>query len=153
MKWFQCVLLFLVYHQCAFAQRLNYIHYNTNNSKLPHDVTYKLRQDNNGFIWICTDDGLVRFNGAEMISFDKGFLSKYIISTDEEHGRVWASTWKGGIHYVRNDSAVLLNTLPAATGLLYNTNNVIAFNDLVITHCFKQYAVFKFDSLNNRLLP
>lgn len=145
-------MFFLFYH-CTCAQELNYIRYNTNNSKLPHDVTYKLRQDNQGFIWVCTDDGLIRFNGTEMVSFDKGFVSKYIISTDEEHGRVWASTWKGGIQYIRNDSAVLLKTLPMATGVVYNTNNVIAFNDLVIAYCFKMYAVFKFDSINNRLLP
>src|ERR1043165_2044087 len=82
-----CTLLFVSLQ--AFAQNINYINYTTNNSKLPHDIVYRLKQDHNGFIWICTDDGLVRFDGREMKSYETGFTSKYAIVTDEENNKIW----------------------------------------------------------------
>jgi ligand-binding sensor domain-containing protein len=149
-------LLFFLVHfipYCIFAQNHNYIHYNTNNSKLPHDIVYRLSQDKAGFIWISTDDGLVRFDGTEMVNFDKGFASKYIIGTNEEHGRLWACTWKGGIYYLKGDSAVLVNSTPKANYFTVNTNNILVFDDLVISRSFHPYMVLKYDSTQNLLTP
>ncbi len=162
MKYFLPVF-FLLLVGVASSQSFGYVHYNTDNSKLPHDAVYDLRQDKAGFIWICTDDGLVRFDGTEMVAYDKGFSSRYVISTDEEHGRIWASTWKGGVHYLRNDTAVQMKAIPGKTVLpevakeindfTFHTNGIIAFNDLLIVNCFQTYILLRFDSLAHCLMP
>ena len=151
MKLFFNLLIFIITLPCV-AQNLNYIHYNTNNSKLPHNIVYGLRQDSVGFLWISTDDGLVRFNGTKMEPYDKGIVSKYVIDTDEENGRVWVCTWKGGIHYLKNDSAILVKSSPLQDWS-FNTNHILVFNNLIISNIFERYMVFKFDSLKNQLLP
>ena len=161
MKYYLSILVLSLF-SCLHSQTLNYIHYNTNNSKLPHDAVYQLRQDKNGYIWVCTDDGLVRFDGTEMVNYDKGFVSKYVICTDEERDRIWASTWKGGIHYIKNDSAIPVkvamrkNATYNAEGTdryLFSTNGLTVFNDLLIAGCFKTYMVLRFDSTSNTLIP
>lgn len=142
--------LFLLRASPILCQNLNYIHYNTNNSRLPHNITYGIRQDRMGFIWICTDDGLVKFDGTKMVNLDKGLLSKYTIDTDEENGCTWVATWKGGVHKYKNDSAVLVPSLPSQA-LSYSANRILVFNNLVILHNFQAYIVFKYDSISNTL--
>ncbi len=161
----KCFLTLLSLLLCGLvcSQSFSYVHYNTDNSKLPHDAVYELRQDKSGFIWICTDDGLVRFDGTEMVAYEKGFNSRYVISTDEENGRIWASTWKGGIHYLRNDTAVQVKAIPGRIVPLnvaaeidaytLNTNGITVFNDLLIARCFQTYMLLRFDSLIRRLVP
>jgi ligand-binding sensor domain-containing protein len=154
---------FLLLAGLVCSQSFSYVHYNTDNSKLPHDAVYELRQDKSGFIWICTDDGLIRFDGTEMVAYEKGFKSRYAISTDEEDGRIWVSTWKGGIHYLRNDTAVPVKAVPGRgvplhvaeeiNAYTFNTNGIIAFNDLLIARCFQTYMLLRFDSLTCRLVP
>lgn len=154
--------LFLSLFAGLYSQNLNYIHYNTNNSKLPHDAVYQLRQDKNGYMWVCTDDGLVRFDGTEMVNYDKGFLSKYVICTDEERNRIWVSTWKGGIHYIESDSAIPVKVAVSKNAsysteetdrYIFSTNGLTVFNDLLIAGCFKTYMVLRFDSATNTLIP
>jgi ligand-binding sensor domain-containing protein len=151
MRYFLSLLFFLILESNS-GQNVNYIHYTTNNSKLPHDIVYRLQQDKAGFLWISTDDGLIRFDGTEMENFDKGFISKYVIGTDEEHGRMWACTWKGGVHYIQNDSAILVNSFPD-NFYTYNANNIIVFDDLFICYSFLPYTVLRYDSSQKLLLP
>lgn len=134
------------------AQNLSYIHYTSNNSRLPHDIIYKVTQDPQGYMWICTDDGLVRFDGNEMVNYAAGFVSKYTIATDIEQERVWIATWKGGIHCMGNDTFFLPRTLPDAT-YTYSSNDILAWNDLVISYTFDTYIVFRFNDKEATLSP
>lgn len=145
---FTPILLFL---ESLIAQNLNYIHYNTNNSKLPHDIVYRIQQDKAGFLWISTDDGLVRYDGSEMENFDKGFSSKYVIGTDEENGRIWACAWKDGIYVLKGDSGIRVNC--SDPGATYRTNKILVFNDLVFSYYYSQYFVMHYDSVKNLLIP
>jgi ligand-binding sensor domain-containing protein len=146
------IWLFLILERTAGSQNLNYIHYNTNNSRLPHDIVYRLYQDKAGFLWIATDDGLVRFDGTEMENIDKGFNTKYVIGINEENGKKWACTWKGGIHLIEKDSAVLVNA-SHEVGFCYNTNDIVVFKDLVIVHSFEAYMALRYDSIRKVLIP
>jgi ligand-binding sensor domain-containing protein len=128
----------------TFSQSLNYINYNTNNSKLPHDIVFGPHQDKAGYIWICTDDGLVRFDGMEMKIYDEGFVSKYVINADDDRDKLWISTWKGGVHYLKNDSIFLPNA-EGDEGFSFNTNRIIASDNIIITYGFFNYMVFKYD--------
>ena len=74
---------------------------------LPHDVTYQVYEDNNGYIWIGTDDGLVRFNGKEFKTYttDNGLQSNYVIDIIEnKENNYLIATWGGGLHTMKNDS-------------------------------------------------
>jgi len=129
----------------CFAQKLSYTHYNTSNSQLPHDVVYHLLQDSNGFLWVSTDDGLVRFDGLEMKSYEKGLVSRYVIGTDEENGGLWVATWRGGIQRMEGDSMAMLRTLPDGESAYY-TGRVIVYDSLVIA--FKndtEYRTYRWD--------
>lgn len=144
--------LFFLISGWGFAQNLNYIHYNTNNSRLPHDIVYRLHQDKDGYIWIGTDDGLVRFDGVEMLNYEKGFSSRYAIASDEEHGRIWVGSWKGGIYYLDEDSAILVRAVPDYH-MADHCNNLLVYNSLVISYNFDCYAVFRFDEKAGILVP
>uniref|UniRef100_UPI0040492EE6 two-component regulator propeller domain-containing protein n=1 Tax=Flavobacterium sp. TaxID=239 RepID=UPI0040492EE6 len=45
-------------------------HYNSENG-LPHDLCYQIIQDKHGYIWLGTDNGLVKFNGFAFQTFNR----------------------------------------------------------------------------------
>ncbi|MGV6832207.1 MAG: two-component regulator propeller domain-containing protein [bacterium] len=81
-------------------------HFNTSNG-LPHDVTYNMIQDSNGYIWICTDDGLSKFDGETFTNYNtkNGFRVNYITDIEEIQSNYYAiSTWGNGLYLLKNDS-------------------------------------------------
>src|SRR5436853_337242 len=54
----------------SFAQEYNFNNYTEVNG-LPSSETYKAIQDRQGFIWIGTDNGVVRFDGEEFVVFNR----------------------------------------------------------------------------------
>lgn len=137
------LLLVVFCYLPAFGQNLNFIHYNSNNSRLPHDVVYSVYQSSEGYLWICTDDGLVRFDGLQMKSFDKGLISRYTIAVAQDRSTLWLSTWKGGIHQVRNDSVV---PVPSKVDYIMNTNRILVHEGLFIVYSFSDYLLLRLDS-------
>ncbi|CAL2086169.1 two-component regulator propeller domain-containing protein [Tenacibaculum sp. 190524A02b] len=98
--WFAC---FFTIH----AQNNVYKHYTTEEG-LPHDITYQIIQDSQGYIWIGTDDGLVKFNGKTFLVYgsEKGLKSNYVIDIIEDvpNKQFLIATWGRGIHILKNDS-------------------------------------------------
>ncbi len=45
---------------------------------LPSDVLKAVAQDDKGFIWVATDDGLAQYNGIEFTTYKRAFHSQYI---------------------------------------------------------------------------
>ncbi len=77
---------------------------------LPHDFTFRLHEDDQGYLWIGTDDGLAKFNGRDFKVFDSkdGFRSNFIIDIDRYAKDTLAiSTWKGGLHLMTKDSVIV----------------------------------------------
>ncbi|OJJ14115.1 hypothetical protein BKI52_44120 [marine bacterium AO1-C] len=98
----------LLWHESGIQAQslLNVTHYTTDNG-LPHNITYNLIQDQKGYIWIGTDDGLVRYDGRQFKTYrsSQGLLSNYVIDLAEAaDGTLWIGTWKGGVNYLKNDS-------------------------------------------------
>ncbi|WP_272151886.1 two-component regulator propeller domain-containing protein [Tenacibaculum aiptasiae] len=91
----------------TIAQNAVYKHFTTEEG-LSHDITYQIIQDSEGFIWIGTDDGLVKYNGSEFVVFgsDKGLKSNFVIDVieDAEKEEYLIATWGRGIHVLKNDS-------------------------------------------------
>lgn len=90
----------------SIAQKIIHEHYTTENG-LPDDATYQIIQGKDGYIWICTDDGLSKFDGSKFIQYsEKGLTSNYVIDIVEHKtpSNLLIATWGGGIHLLKNDN-------------------------------------------------
>lgn len=103
---FFTILLLLCCH-VVFAQEHS-THY-TVAKGLPNDITYGIFQDHKGYIWIGTDDGLVKFDGNTFKTYTKkdGLLSNFVIDITAYNRETLAlATWGGGLHFLRYDSII-----------------------------------------------
>src|SRR5690606_26786108 len=132
----------------SFSQHLNFIHYNSNNSLLPHNVVYSVNQSSDGYLWINTDDGLIRFDGQQMKAFDQGLSSRYTISLAEDRGQLWLATWRGGIHRLQNRQWI---PMPSEIPQVTNSNRLIVSDSLFIIHYFRDYVFMQLSAGGDRL--
>jgi ligand-binding sensor domain-containing protein len=69
---------------------------------LPSSETYFVHQDKKGYIWICTDRGVVRYNGYKMRVFTEkdGLPDNVVFKIYEDYkGRLWFLTYNGLLSY------------------------------------------------------
>jgi ligand-binding sensor domain-containing protein len=73
---------------------------------LPSNHVYKITQDINGFIWIATDEGVVKFNGSEF----KIFTTKDGLPTNDvwnlfpaHDGKIWYGAKSKSLGYIFED--------------------------------------------------
>jgi signal transduction histidine kinase/ligand-binding sensor domain-containing protein len=69
---------------------------------LPSSETYYVFQDKQGFIWIATDQGVVRFDGYDMTVFraTDGLEDPVVFGISEDHrGRIWFRTYSGRLFF------------------------------------------------------
>jgi signal transduction histidine kinase/ligand-binding sensor domain-containing protein len=74
----------------------------TTENGLPHNIVVSLLQTRDGYIWMSTSDGLVRFDGVRFTVFDRstspGIRSNRFSSLYEaSDGAIWAGTEGGGV--------------------------------------------------------
>jgi ligand-binding sensor domain-containing protein/signal transduction histidine kinase/CheY-like chemotaxis protein len=74
---------------------------------LPQNTGRVMIQDKVGFVWIGTEDGLVRFDGHSMLSFRKqhnnaaSLSDNYVSALAEDFkGRLWVGTMGGGLNVI-----------------------------------------------------
>ena len=112
----------------------NYIIDIINSDKgLPSDDVRKVFQDSQGFIWFCTTEGLIRYDGYELKTFsisrhhDRGLITNTFNDIDEDSlGYLWCAT----------DRGVARLDLQNETFTFYNTQTVAPFRlsyDLIYT--------------------
>lgn len=105
------VWAFVLITHVSLAQTPHFVNY-TFAEGLPSSEVYDLFQDSEGFIWIGTDQGVVRFDGFEMKVFTvKDGLTDPVVfgfSEDEFH-RIWFRTYSGRPCYYRNGK---IETIP-----------------------------------------
>ncbi len=103
------LVFLLVFGHCTFAQERLWEPAYTNISVtdgLPSSETYYVYQDRKGFIWICTDRGVVRFDGYRYRLFTKenGLLDNVVFKVVEDHkGRIWFKSFNDQLCYFEND--------------------------------------------------
>lgn len=99
-------LLFFFFINLNYSQTYNQlVEYNTSNG-LPSDIVYNVVQDKKGYIWIATDNGIVKFNGS---TFKKFQLNEGLPSNDifglavDSKNRIWLTGYYNGLYYIEND--------------------------------------------------
>lgn len=97
---------FLVAHsQEIFHQKI------TITEGLPSNSVYDIMQDDKGFIWFATDEGVSRFDGRyfkEFNSQNKSGKSGSFLKKDN-FGRIWYENFDGYLNYIQNDSVHKIN--------------------------------------------
>lgn len=98
------VLLFISH--ITVAQTHSFIHYSVPDG-LPSAEVYDAYQDHNGFIWFATDNGVVRYDGNQMETFQvrEGVTDPVIFGiVGDSKGRIWFRTFSGRVCYYYNKS-------------------------------------------------
>lgn len=84
---------------------------------LPSNFTYRVLEDLEGNIWICTNKGLCKYNGDKMCCFDQGDglpdEDIYKITMDDM-GRIWLLHAGSNIAFIQNDSIYVIPTPSSA---------------------------------------
>src|SRR5437870_3110438 len=107
-------LLFIFLPSLAQAERLPLKTYTVADG-LAHNQINKIVRDSRGFLWLCTDDGLSRFDGYEFTNYGtgQGLPHPHVNDLLETHtGEVWLAT-NGGL--VRFNPRGLPNKNPVYT--------------------------------------
>lgn len=101
---------FLIWIFCSsFSQEI--FHQETTNTEgLPSNSVYDIMQDDKGFIWFATDEGVSRFDGRNFATFksqNKGGKSGSFLKKDNFE-RIWYENFDGYLNYIQNDSVYKL---------------------------------------------
>ncbi|MBX2905922.1 MAG: histidine kinase [Taibaiella sp.] len=89
----------------ARSQTKSYLHLTQDNG-LPSDHVYGMITDRLGYLWICTDKGVTKYNGYEFRNFD---VTSGLVSDDtwemleDSKGRIWLASFADKIGYIYND--------------------------------------------------
>lgn len=86
-----------------YYQSINY----KEGSGLPSSESYLVFQDSKGFIWIGTDNGVVKFDGHEFVTYNNthGLTDNTVFGFQEDNaGRIWFRTYNGLLSYYQNDT-------------------------------------------------
>lgn len=102
MKLILTILFSILLFNTSFSQR-NDLSFRVldNSNGLPQNSVYAMVQDSLGFIWIGTEDGLVRFDGDETMLIDKSnhkysnLSSNEIVSLQHDWPFLWIGTENG----------------------------------------------------------
>lgn len=100
---------------------------------LSNNAIYSILQDNKGFIWIATEQGLNKFDGKNLTNFAVG-NGRYSLSHNRTQtmllapdGNIWAGTSDGlNIYDYKSDSIIKVKTDTKPLKLVYNDITVLA---------------------------
>jgi len=102
---FWCLLLITQYGKTqAIPESVSYINY-TINDGLPSNETYDIFQDSKGYLWIGTDNGVVKYDGHSFKTYttNDGLTDNTIFRIQEDYkGRVWFMTYNRKLCYLED---------------------------------------------------
>ncbi len=111
----RCLLLLplLVHHIQANGQDPYTIDHFTDQDGLPQNSVKAIAPDENGFLWLATENGLARFDGSRFLTFNSGNLPIqnsriFYMSPNAEKTGIMARPIKGEVLAVHNGSVAVL---------------------------------------------
>ncbi len=140
-------LLHVLY--ASYGQEVSAFHYSVRDG-LPSSVTYSMAQDDQGFVWIGTEAGLVRFDGVKFKVYTtlQGLPDNEVLAVffDKDTRKLWVVTYSkaacyyrdGQIYTTANDSS--LAAIKCEFGEFMNANMALGrglflFNTSDIYEC------------------
>ncbi|XZF14903.1 sensor histidine kinase [Chitinophagaceae bacterium MMS25-I14] len=107
-----------IYAQLSLQANTVYRHYTSYNSGLPSGLVYRIIEDDYGYIWLATDNGLVRYNGTEFTLVNTGKKEDFINAFRVKNAQLWL------IAYPSTTTAIDMNTQTIIkTDSIYGLNN------------------------------
>src|SRR5512147_2787231 len=88
-----CTILLFVFI-CFPAEQEKYLHF-TEVDGLPRNITICLEQDQYGYLWIGTTNGIARYDGKEFYIYKELSGISVIYLLFDSHNTLWAATGKG----------------------------------------------------------
>ncbi|MCB0633547.1 MAG: histidine kinase [Saprospiraceae bacterium] len=105
--------------------------YSTNDG-LPSSEVHDIIQDQRGYLWIATDNGVSRFDGYKFKNYGakQGLKNNVVFHLQEDHeGRIWMQTLSGNLYYYLQDS---IYTYPFNDTITKYQNYYLLPNDFII---------------------
>ncbi|MFC2155352.1 two-component regulator propeller domain-containing protein [Acidobacteriota bacterium] len=95
---------------------------------LPQNTVNTIIQDSTGYLWLGTEEGLVRFNGKNFKIFDKSSVEQILNNRvralhDDRAGNLWIGTDGGGLTCLKRDGTFSVYT--TKQGLSHNRVSAI----------------------------
>jgi ligand-binding sensor domain-containing protein/serine phosphatase RsbU (regulator of sigma subunit) len=121
-----CLFLF---SQLLHAQTYSFKNYGVEN-KIPNGFVYTIDQSDDGFLWVGTGSGLVRFDGYNFynVQFPDSAMRYATSSLKDKSGTLWYGCSDGNVFYVKKNSLfqvtlpnerIISKILEGADGLIY----------------------------------
>ncbi len=121
-------ILYVISFECCLAQTFNYVTY-TQRDGLAGNMVYDMCQDDEGFLWFGTDNGLSRFDGKNFVNYTvkDGLMDNEVLHFKEDgFGRIWIGTFshdllyyfEGKFHNKHNDT-MLARVSPNSRPIAY----------------------------------
>ena len=87
-----------------FAQPYSFKHFDTEDG-LPSSLIYRITQDNEKYLWFCSEKGISRYNGNTFVSFptDERFDKNAFHTLMDKRGRLWFFAGSGKCYYYHNN--------------------------------------------------
>lgn len=126
----------------AECQSYRFRNYGTGEN-LPSNVVYTVNQDNNGYLWVGTPEGLARFDGFEFFNvvFPDSAMGRYpTASLKDKNGTIWYGfndgtvfcTDKSGLRQINIENVNTISTIiEGPDGLIYvfpQRQNIFSIN-------------------------
>ncbi len=113
------------------VQEFNVTRYTVNDG-LSNNIIYEVRQDQEGFIWVATENGLNKFDAYEFKTFyhipgDSSSISSNVVRTiyEDERGELWVGTRRGINHFNKADETFTHFPLPDRFGIDNNDVHIL----------------------------
>ncbi len=118
--------IFLSFSFILYAQKPEYSYSNYSTSDgLPSNNVYSITTDNDGFLWMGTDVGVIKFDGRKfkIFSVEDGIPSNdvYQLFCDKQN-RIWISSFKSDVVYIKNNEVFSKKNDPVIASL-HETNS------------------------------
>ncbi len=133
------IVLLIVLLHCAVCSTeagaatdslLKSVHFDIDNG-LPTNNVYSCIQDHNGYIWMVTDNGVVKYNGYsfKILTIKDGLPKNDVWRLYEDtKGRIWVFTYAYTFGYIKNDKYV-----PVISGKIkFKQLSILEINNLII---------------------
>lgn len=116
------VLTFYSYQVSGQIQYINFRHYSLSDGLSSYKVV-KVLQDRFGFMWIATQDGLNRFDGKDIIIYNKSSREKHLLLgsditdmvEDSAQNILWVTTSLGGLNGIDLKTGILKYAFSSVT--------------------------------------